>query len=410
MPKDGPEKDAFLRPDLMAQRVVENEGMKRVWGNKEKDGLWWKDVKLCAEVKDRIQEQHEFYISEQPNVTSEGQAPSNIIGGEDYLTDDQSTVNSVIFPDDAKFHMEWKGLGRQFDTKGQQSQSDPASLGGSEPEQRAHVRLLISTEGGPLKDARNPKELLQAVMHAMIGYWVLFKDGWLHRDVSIGNVLLMKTPEKRDEIEGLDNILTEDIRAKYFNECLGFISDADLAIRWTEGSWEVPKGTPPFMSCTSFKNMTLNIENLYTAVDDLESFIWVMFWAILSIMEMHKVAFTSLEQIYWDCPRSHDPIELNQRRCFHSILDDQYQALQRQQEGMEPVRNEPSPAFAPYVKLLLEWLEFAFSRKMRELISPNDLPNEAKHKRIVGTLLCDYLSIGVKHLETLPNDWEYMSK
>lgn len=87
------------------------------------------------------------------------------------------------------------------------------------PESRKHVRTLIKTEGVSLLSSKGPKELLQSVCHAILGkspsvfltsflieeplslgHWNLFKRGWLHRDVSIGNVLGLKTPEVRKPV------------------------------------------------------------------------------------------------------------------------------------------------------------------------------------------------------------------
>ena len=36
-------------------------------------------------------------------------------------------------------------------------------------EDRVHMRILIKTRGRPLKDAKSPKELVQGVLHAMLG-------------------------------------------------------------------------------------------------------------------------------------------------------------------------------------------------------------------------------------------------
>lgn len=87
------------------------------------------------------------------------------------------------------------------------------------PELRRHMRTLFDTEGVPLSTLKAPKELLRTVCHAILGknpsaflisflteeplspgHWNLFKKGWLHRDVSIGNVMRLKTPEKRKPV------------------------------------------------------------------------------------------------------------------------------------------------------------------------------------------------------------------
>lgn len=36
----------------------------------------------------------------------------------------------------------------------------------------------------------------------MIGHWNLFDDDWLHRDVSLGNVMLLEEPEEREPVFG----------------------------------------------------------------------------------------------------------------------------------------------------------------------------------------------------------------
>ena len=86
-------------------------------------------------------------------------------------------------------------------------------------EDRRHMRIIIKTHGRPLTDAKGPKELVTGVLHAMlgmfrhkpsiinidhssIGHWALFDAGWLHRDISIGNVMLMQPPEPRPAVRG----------------------------------------------------------------------------------------------------------------------------------------------------------------------------------------------------------------
>jgi hypothetical protein len=102
------------------------------------------------------------------------------------------------------------------------SNTSPSPLWGGNvnkvPESRIHTRILIATQGRPLGYAAGPKEMTLAVLHSMLGksllpspsrysthlrqgHWILFMNGWLHRDVSIGNVLLM-FPEKRELVPG----------------------------------------------------------------------------------------------------------------------------------------------------------------------------------------------------------------
>ncbi|KIJ34210.1 hypothetical protein M422DRAFT_138163, partial [Sphaerobolus stellatus SS14] len=145
---------------------------------------------------------------------------------------------------------------------------------------RVQSRVFISTQGKPLTSAKGPKQLLQGVLHAMLGHWVLFKAGWLHRDVNIGNVLLMMEPEARKSIEKFE------LGEYYFNECNGFIIDGDLAVRWNDITHEDAQrrsGTPPFMSINLINSLVRGGEIYHTPIDDLESFVWVLLWAMFNI-------------------------------------------------------------------------------------------------------------------------------
>ncbi|GJJ15857.1 hypothetical protein Clacol_010135 [Clathrus columnatus] len=282
--------------------------------------------------------------------------------------------------------------------KSKQSSNPPITVELNEPEERVHVRLLISTQGVPLEHARGPRQLLQAVLHAMIGYSVIFRRRWLHRDVSIGNVLLMKTPKKRKRIVGFENILTNDILEKYFKEYAGFITDGDLAVNWNIPDRERAKqrsGTPPFMSCELLRSM--NQEAFHSAIDDLESFVWVLFWAILSVMQLREAKFSQDEERYWTSLKSRDLFTLRTKREFPDTLFKQQIALSEQEEqepGDLPVENAPSPAFAPFVGIIRNWLLLAFSDEM--LLSKHRLQrvSVAQHERIVQEWIGHVEAIG----------------
>jgi hypothetical protein len=72
---------------------------------------------------------------------------------------------------------------------------------------RVPQQIALREKGVRLVEAKSPRILLTAVLHAIIGmaqicsvthllippqgHWNLFRKGWLHRDVSIGNVLML---------------------------------------------------------------------------------------------------------------------------------------------------------------------------------------------------------------------------
>ncbi|KAG8722510.1 hypothetical protein FRC09_006159 [Ceratobasidium sp. 395] len=57
---------------------------------------------------------------------------------------------------------------------------------------RTYCRLLMSTVGSPLHTAGSPSELLQSILDAVLGYWRMVNMGLLHRDISDGNVLILR--------------------------------------------------------------------------------------------------------------------------------------------------------------------------------------------------------------------------
>ncbi|KIJ34195.1 hypothetical protein M422DRAFT_263686 [Sphaerobolus stellatus SS14] len=191
---------------------------------------------------------------------------------------------------------------------------------------RVQSQVLISTQGKPLTSAKGPKQLLQGVLHAMLGHWVLFKAGWLHRDISIGNVLLMMEPEARKPIEEFE------LGEYYFNKCNGFIIDGDLA------------GTPPFMSISLINSLVRGGEIYHTPLDDLESFVWVLLWAILDTLTKNDIRLTRVEQDWFNCLRSNSFEVLRSKGVLINDL---------------PISQNWSPRFLTFVPLLNEWLDLA---------------------------------------------------
>ncbi|KAI0040466.1 hypothetical protein FA95DRAFT_1455653, partial [Auriscalpium vulgare] len=141
---------------------------------------------------------------------------------------------------------------------------------------RDHVRTIMTTIGKPLHDADSPKTLIRAILHAMIGYYNLLERGWKHRDVSVGNVLLLKTPEKRDAV----TTCTKS------NVCMGMLIDGDQAVNWPQNNIPPEKrrsGTPQFMSTHILAAWVRGKEQVHTVLDDLESFVWVLIWSVMRI-------------------------------------------------------------------------------------------------------------------------------
>ncbi|KAJ7727933.1 hypothetical protein B0H16DRAFT_247295 [Mycena metata] len=147
----------------------------------------------------------------------------------------------------------------------------------------------------------------------------------MHRDISIGNVLLtlgepiaykpFKFEDKILEalwppasvdgttiaLNGMD-IATEspsqtsaqiakDISAligklEIGSKCTAFVTDGDLAVQWAtyfdDEHKHAPRfGTPEFMSLALHRAMLENTKYIQSPADDVQSFFWVMLWAVL---------------------------------------------------------------------------------------------------------------------------------
>ncbi|CAE6399846.1 CRISPR-associated endonuclease Cas9 [Streptococcus mutans UA159] [Rhizoctonia solani] len=124
---------------------------------------------------------------------------------------------------------------------------------------RICVFLVISSIGAPLDQAKSPRQFMQAVLDAILGYWGLFNTGILHRDISEGNVLMLTPgrqldPEDNDpddtEITDEDLIASEKqlrgVLARLGREPTGMLSDLDLCSAHTlPGRRNPPSGLSP---------------------------------------------------------------------------------------------------------------------------------------------------------------------
>ncbi|KAH9083530.1 hypothetical protein EDB83DRAFT_2212655 [Lactarius deliciosus] len=160
------------------------------------------------------------------------------------------------------------------------------------PVRSPEIKQLHCTDGAeglPLLDNSDnaagiltPAVLLETILHSMIGdHYNLFLGGVLHRDVSSGNILRLQEPI--DRFPGLSmNLL--DLPDQDVKSCRGFLIDGDHAIEWREDATTPSlerSGTLPFMSIRLLTGWYLGRPALHTAVDDLESFLWVLVWSLV---------------------------------------------------------------------------------------------------------------------------------
>lgn len=120
---------------------------------------------------------------------------------------------------------------------------------------RVHRRIILHDYGKPIYKASSRIALLQAIEKCIQGHESLYAAGFLHRDISINNL-----------------IINEDSNNPSWPS---FLIDLDLAIKvdrhQASGARE-KTGTRAFMA------IGVLVGDDHSFMDDLESFFWVLFW------------------------------------------------------------------------------------------------------------------------------------
>ncbi|KAJ7211361.1 hypothetical protein GGX14DRAFT_394273 [Mycena pura] len=178
----------------------------------------------------------------------------------------------------------------------------------SAPEYKSLWVHFCSLVGMSLVLSKDPLFLFEAILHGMLGWLSMFLKGFLHRDVSIGNILALPDAiemepfdiDSSDELStlmhglnmekhpGLDLVYQAGRLERLIgeldigNKCSGFIIDGDHAARW-EQSFDSPhdgtrSGTAEFMSMELLASIG-NGPYLHSPIDDIQSFYYVAQWA-----------------------------------------------------------------------------------------------------------------------------------
>ncbi|KAH8989963.1 hypothetical protein EDB92DRAFT_2115134 [Lactarius akahatsu] len=134
----------------------------------------------------------------------------------------------------------------------------------------------------------SPAELLESILHAMIGHYNLYLGGVLHRDISNGNILRLWEPIERPHSRSASLLRPELGDDVNLSSCRGFLADLDHAIEWRKVPPTASRdrsGTLPFISLRLVNAWAANEPTLHTAADDLESFMWVLVWLLVHIFK-----------------------------------------------------------------------------------------------------------------------------
>ncbi|KAJ3991403.1 hypothetical protein F5050DRAFT_1197572 [Lentinula boryana] len=155
------------------------------------------------------------------------------------------------------------------------------------PERRSLLSHAIGFVGHSLVSAKDLPSLVLAVVHAHAGYYNMCVKNYQHRDLSIGNVLMVDEPIKTERFdiptpnETQREILDLCRELGIDDQCTGFVIDGDMAVNWesyfTEEHVGTKSGTSEFMS--SMLLNPLNKNHVHSPVDDYYSFYFLTQWA-----------------------------------------------------------------------------------------------------------------------------------
>ncbi|KAK5633468.1 hypothetical protein RRF57_009182 [Xylaria bambusicola] len=120
---------------------------------------------------------------------------------------------------------------------------------------RIHRRIVLCDYGEPIYKASSRAALLAALKGCIIGHKSLFKAGFLHRDISINNLMINEGNKESD--------------------LSSFLIDLDLAIEVNRIESSGAKG---ITGTRAFMAIGILMGEDHTFMDDLESFFWVFFW------------------------------------------------------------------------------------------------------------------------------------
>ncbi|KAL8906150.1 MAG: hypothetical protein Q9207_002183 [Kuettlingeria erythrocarpa] len=122
---------------------------------------------------------------------------------------------------------------------------------GSSIYNRVHRLIITRDPGKPMYQASSPVALINGLVGAIKGHESSLNAGILHRDISIGNIMLTE------------------------NEDDGFLIDYDLAIKTNS---DRASGAPSMTGTKVFMAIGALLREPHSFMHDLESFFWVLFW------------------------------------------------------------------------------------------------------------------------------------
>ncbi|KAI0544594.1 serine/threonine-protein kinase Sgk2 [Xylaria curta] len=191
---------------------------------------------------------------------------------------------------------------------------------------RIHRRIIVRDYGKKIHKASSRVALLKALVGCINGHKSLHEAGILHRDISIGNL-----------------IINEDANNP---SPFSFLIDLDHAIKETRlFASEKKVGTLVFMS------IGVLMGKQHSFMDDLESFFWVLFWICINYEARGE--YVGPNEL---ADRLDDKTDQLLSIIKKSLIDEEPYFL-RESQGF----------FTPYYQPLVRWVN-----ELRKVVFPND--------------------------------------
>ncbi|KUL91151.1 hypothetical protein ZTR_00757 [Talaromyces verruculosus] len=201
-------------------------------------------------------------------------------------------------------------------------------------ENRVHRRIITRDYGKPIHEALTPKRLLVAIENCIKGHESLWKVGFIHRDISIDNLMISE------------------------NSSRSFLIDLELAIeeKLCEASEESSHtGTRPFMAISTLSGAKHNF------MHDVESFFWVLFLICIHY-DGYRGGFRHVAE--FDSWNTQSPTELAMAKLGIISMEEEFLDLAKKH-------------FTPRYQCLIPCVN-----KLRRVVFPGDAPSMTKRPEI----------------------------
>ncbi|KAH7098451.1 hypothetical protein BKA62DRAFT_713202 [Auriculariales sp. MPI-PUGE-AT-0066] len=285
-------------------------------------------------------------------------------------------------------------------------------------DRRVFCATVCADVGMSLECCKSPWDLGRALLDCQLGWLGVLQSDILHRDVSIGNLLLLKTPVPRQaycssllpgryetpELKDACNdymSVTGELSATLADlgvsdKCTAIITDFDLSTRMDQPSKShgFLSGTREFMSTYLLRAVQRREPYLQSVVDDLWAFFNVAVWVILF---SDAFAGKSVAEEAW---RVEIRQEYQKRDGAQAEIIDGAWLRRAKKHPDQAKLNEYSDLLKAFLPVLQDW-----HTKLKTLDSLDDSPLDSaeglQHQILAAECVRDFASYLLKHRSSL---------